>query len=308
MSSFMFSKSRFLVILFLALMPLAMSACTAPVSQDLRLRQAKRIYFPVQMTRVDIHTTLFPLVTFERVREPGGVAVVYIDGDARGIHDRPERPYNPTPIRPTALKMTAADKSANVLHFSTPCGFLSNDTLESCERKYFTTHRYMPEIVSAYEEALNRYQRLYQLEGFHLVGYGGGAVIAVELTKQRPDVLSLRTVAGVLDTKLTTKLNDGFIHMESLNPSKDLYTLGAVPQHHFIGAEDRIVRPSVLNSFIRSIGQSRCVRTTLVPGAGHDTGWGEKWADLLKAPVDCQAQETRLEIDWRSRDSRDDGF
>ena len=72
---------------------------------------------------------------------------------------------------------------------------------------------------------------------------------------------------------------------ESLNAVDFANDLRNVPQHHFIGGQDETIKPAVLHSYLQAMGNTPCVRHTLIQEAEHARGWVEKWPDLLKYEV-----------------------
>lgn len=103
---------------------------------------------------------------FERVRQPGQVAAVYI-GEARD--------------NDTALALAAQDVTSNVFYLARPSKSLGDSA------------------VAALSRALDDIRATHNVYGFNLTGYGTGAAAAALLAASRSDVLSLRTVAGRLE-------------------------------------------------------------------------------------------------------------
>jgi len=71
----------------------------------------------------------------------------------------------------------------------------------------------------------------------------------------------------------------------SLNAIDFVDDLRDVPQHHFIGGQDETIKPAVLNSYLQAIGNSACVKHTMIQEAEHARGWVDKWPNLLKADM-----------------------
>lgn len=273
---------------------IALSACVQN-SKLLQHKKAKNIYLPAHMAQVTIANDLFPFVLFERVNGAGEDVTVYISAPFKGSAD------NPTPYRQTVLKMAATDKLENVIYIAPPCAFLTNEREGYCPDKYLTTNRYSDRVIHAYRKVLDKYISLYSLDGVHLIGHSGGAAIASLLAERHPKVKSLRTVAGVLNTKMVSGRPFNSDLSGSLNPAENTLTLSGLPQHHFLGTQDTLVSPEVLDSYVQAIGLSRCVRTSLIPDAGHYKGWADKWSELMKRPVDCNVPNILLDIEEEKR-------
>ena len=276
-------------------MAFLLPGCTE-VSQTLRLEKAQRLYHPAQLSRTTIHTDHFPIAVFERIGEKNAAATIYIEGEPRGSINSHTTRFDPTPLDPVGLKMAVKDKSENLIYLGQPCAYFTVDVMTKCDRELMTTRRFSDDVIEGYSKVLQHYKDIYGVSGFHLVGYSGGGSIAALLANKHPEVLSLRTVAANLNTNIAERISNTESFRGSRNPSEDVFTLGVVPQHHFIGARDEFVRPAILAGYLSEIGPSRCVRTTLVPGVSHRNGWEEIWPSLMNAPLDCKARQVQYEL------------
>jgi hypothetical protein len=129
------------------------------------------------------------------------------------------------------------------------------------------------------------------------LGQGGGATIAALLAAQRSDVLTLRSVAGILDTDAFSDVHGQPHARQSLNPADFAEKLRSVPQVHFIGGQDEIVPPAVLNSYLQKLGDLSCVDYMLIQEASHDSSWVDKWSELLKTKPTCQTLDAHPVFD-----------
>lgn len=278
-------------ILYSLLLTLLVAACG--VQTDWNQQTARQIARPAFMVDRFIHAGNFELKAWERMHTENDVATIYIEGD--GIHQKMvhhvapnQRWDNPTPANPVALHLASRDLSKNLAYLSRPCQYIKMPQKKGCDYSYWETRRFSPEVIDAYETALNDIAARYDITAFHLVGYDGGANIAAVLAARRPDVLSLRTVAG--------NLNPDFVanHHKQPKPAADSImaidygsALANVPQHHFIGAADEIIIPGVYHSYRQAVGLSDCIHYSLVQDADHTRGWVEKWPQLLKHHPRC---------------------
>jgi len=302
-------KNKFLKLSLIALASSTMiTACSAPTA--FRDEVAYRIASPSWMVRRTIKTENFELTAFERMHAKNAPVTIYIEGD--GTADRSSQTgetENPTPINPVALHLASRDKSKNVVYIARPCQYTdtvhydhspenktSENEKETCDSAYWESARFAPEVITAYNSALDNIAPRYSTKDFHLVGYDGGGAIAAILAAKRDDVLSLRTVAGNLDHDAQSvylgiaPLNDSLNAVDFADDLKD------VPQHHFIGGQDETIKPAVLNSYLQAIGNSRCVKYTMIQEAEHARGWVDKWPELLKADLPaCEKKEVVFE-------------
>ncbi len=183
---------------------------------------------PASFEKRLIATSPFPVTASERVRTPGQVAAVYIEGDGN-----------------MALGLASQDVTANVFYLGSPCAADDSGCIES---------------LSA---ALDDIKSRYRIFGFNLVGFSGGAASAALLAAARDDVLSLRTVAGKLDS--VTGVAEKILHL---------------PQKHFVDPKD----PTAAK-FVEATHRPDCVSLTPVAGS-----WTVKWPELLEQPLEggCQ--------------------
>jgi len=101
----------------------------------------------------------------------------------------------------------------------------------------------------------------------------------------RSDVVGVRTVAGNLDPKELSKYH----RVSQLDGSKDPIDAAGkvahIPQRHFVGSRDKIVPPSIAESFVRMEGDKGYARITVVDGVSHNHGWQKRWRELLLMPL-----------------------
>ncbi len=271
---------------------LALSACNMGVL-EMRDQVASRVARPAFMVERTIPANQFRLDAWERMNVRHEPATIYIEGDGVAWVSRQTPSLDPTPKNPVALHLAAMDKSDNVGWLARPCQYKGWNGQGPCPMMYWTDARTAPEVISAYHAALDNIRAMYDIEGFHLVGYSGGAAVAALLAAQRTDILSLRTVAGNLDYGTFTTLHDVSPLSKSLDPVSVAPQLARLPQHHFIGGHDDVVPPAIYQAWARASGPSPCVAYTLIEENEHTAGWVEKWPELLKIPMSCEKSASR---------------
>lgn len=279
------------VVLCCALVALVgLSACAKTVTGFWKDEAAQRLAVPANMHKRQIAADPFSITVFERVYAEGKPATIYIEGDGKAWLSRHRPSMNPTPDYPVALHLATRDLGDNVIYVSRPCqysGALAENT--HCAQEYWTDRRFSLEVMESMNTVLDKLRNRYDLRGFHLVGYSGGAAVAAMLAAKRDDVLSLRTVAGNLD-HVVLNTNHGVSQMPgSLNPADFAGDIAHIPQHHFVGAWDEVVNRNVYDSFRGKMGKSHCARMSLVDEVTHEDGWVNRWPSLLTQPVDCKA-------------------
>lgn len=218
----------------------------------------------------------FQLLTL--VRGGGSELVsIYIEGDGAAWPTPYSPPGDPTPARPVALALAAADPGIAVAYLGRPCQYLDAAALRGCDRAYWTRKRFAEEVIAAYDEAIDRIKRGSGARRIVLFGYSGGGVIAALLAARRDDVGRLVTVAAPLATAEWTSWHGVSPLTGSLDPT-DLGENVRLPRAvHFVGADDRIVPAPVVEHFIRRRGG----RIEVIPGFDHECCWSRDWGALL---------------------------
>ncbi len=259
-----------------------LSSCTSVGIED-RTQIADRFAGPAWMNKRVIAADPFALTVFERIHKRHAPATIYIEGDNVKFSN------NPTPYNPVGLALASLDKSNNVISMARPCQYSAMlDRSKTCWIAETWEHKFSKEVIQSYQIAINEIINRYDIEGIHLIGYAGGATIAAALAASRKDVLSLRTIAGNLDTDLYTKNHELNAFNNAMNPTKFAAKLRNTPQIHFIGEQDEIISPALLRNFMKAMGRSSCASYELVEGATYDKNWSEKWPELLAKEPSCR--------------------
>lgn len=260
-----FAKHSLLTLSALGIVGLA--ACA---SEPLREEVAMRVASPAWMVKRPVEAGPFVLTAFERMHERGQPATVYIEGSGEAEFIKDGMLFNPTPSNPVALHLAAMDKSENLAYLARPCQYSGLRNEEADCAAYWGDAQFSPEVLAAYNSALDGIKARYGVTSFNLVGYDTGATIAAMMAAGRKDVTSLRTVAGRFNLET----------IDSATPA-----LRRVPQHHFIGGQDERAQPSGMHAYLQSLGNTKCADHTYIQEAEHEKGWVNKWPELLKTKV-----------------------
>ncbi len=261
------------------------SACS--LVTETREITAERIARPAFMVERKTELNGMSFMLWERMHERYQPANVYIEGDGQAAYLNRDTSEDPTPENPVALNLASRDLAENVAYIGRPCQFRESPDHEACDPKFWSERRFSPEVLASYNAMLDQIKGLYSITEFNLIGYDGGANIAAALAAQRKDVASLRTVAGNLNPEVVYAAKGQVMAPDSILAPAIAPALTSVPQHHFVGAGDEIIPPTVYHAFRQKMGPSECVHYTLVQDADHERGWVEKWPELLKATTEC---------------------
>lgn len=263
------------------------TGCSSNSSEDLtgaltQLAQANG------MVQEKIETGQFTLYSLHRLNAGDTSATLYIEGDGFAWVNKYRVSNNPTPRRPLVPEMAFKDPDKTVFYLARPCQYVNLDSQPQCSRKYWTSHRFAPEVIKSYQTAFDSIKKEYGIVSFNLIGYSGGGAIASILAAQRKDVASLVTVAGNLDHETLNRLHHVSPMPDSLNPIDFADKLKKLPQIHYSGEEDKIVLPEITKKFIRRVNNAHCVTFYPVKDASHAHGWLSHWSVLSQNKPVCR--------------------
>ncbi|AZE02119.1 hypothetical protein C4K05_6346 [Pseudomonas chlororaphis subsp. aureofaciens] len=122
-------------------------------------------------------------------------------------------------------------------------------------------HKRSPQRVDrriSLDQALDRLKQRYGNQDFELIGYSGGAALALLLAARRDDTTQVQTLAGNLSPRLwANALGLSPLH-GSLEPLDQAPKLARVAQRHLLGQADRSV-PASTPPIGRRWGRKPCV-------------------------------------------------
>lgn len=260
---------------------LIISAC-----QSTRLDRFKKVEKPARTAGFEAHlvsTDDFNIMTWSRFSDPVQKLIIYIEGDGLAWKSRTQVSDDPTPINPLAFKLTQSDPRANIIYIARPCQFtISQGFGQNCHRKYWSSHRFSETVVKSMDEAISYWKGKTGAGSIELVGFSGGAAIAVLLADRRNDISLIRTVAGNLDHQRLHTHHKVTQLSGSLNPQN--VDLEKVPHIHYIGGKDEIIPPFIAQGFVEGQSCTSCGKTITLKKATHHQGWVENWPALLERP------------------------
>ncbi len=231
----------------------------------------------------------FVITTYEKITTPNAPYVFYIEGDGR-IVSHGLITSDPTPSKPMLLNLAVIDTRPNVVYLARPCQYLPKLPDKSCNKLYWTNKRLAPEVIASLNEVINK---ISQGQKIHLVGFSGGGGAAVLIAAKNPNVISLLTIAGSLDTDRFASYHGRKDQLDqSLNPLDYSNAICQIPQLHLSGGKDKIVPAFLAKNFMEKSAAAnirhRCMKHQIIPTADHKNGWQEIWPDILKQELHCQ--------------------
>jgi len=205
---------------------------------------------------------------------------VYLEGDGHAWATASQPSLDPSPHNLLVPRLAVDDPTPNA-YLARPCQFVM---AAACQSALWTNRRFSQEVVTRLGQALDQLKQRYGNSEFELVGYSGGAALALLLAAQRNDVTQVQTLAGNLSPRLWAKMK-GLSPLDgSLDPLDYRNRLALLPQRHLIGEADLIIPGGLADRYQQALGSplSRCVH---VPGVSHDRGWEAIWSRWVKTPL-----------------------
>ncbi|MDB2414725.1 alpha/beta hydrolase [Rickettsiales bacterium] len=236
-----------------------------------------------------VRTDNFILTTYSKIGNDKRPIRVYIEGDGASWVTPRQLATNPTPRDPVALKLAAEDTAyPNILYIARPCQYTDHDLDKKCSSEYWFKKTFSQEVIDSFNQTIDYFNK--NNNKISLIGYSGGAAVAILVAASRNDVASIRTVAGNLDHKAVTDLHNATFLDGSLNPINVAEKVKHIPQHHFSGAKDMTVPSDITKKFVQRArsNSGSCAQMTILPDMGHYKGWEYKWNDLLGYSLKCE--------------------
>ncbi len=273
--------------LSLLLMILLLSGCAklSPARQtSLRINtQANALQAGFSQSR--IATRSFLLTTYQKFTEADKTLAIYIEGDGRSYLTRTQVSPDPTPINPLALKLAILHPNTQpVAYLARPCQYTPQALDKHCTAAVWTDQRFSEPVIRSMNEAINVLKKKSKANTLHLIGFSGGAAVAVLIAARRNDVASLATVAGDLDPNTLSNYHHTTPLTDFINPLSVISNIIHIPQQHYAGEKDRIVPAFIAEQFVNAVKGAGGLKVNriILKNATHHTGWEEAWLDLLQ--------------------------
>jgi hypothetical protein len=262
-----------------------LTACVGPSIQSL-IDSADQQATSRGFSKEIIGDDNFDLITYKKFT-PSGSLIIYIEGDGKGWVTRTQISQNPTPHNPVGLYLALIDnKLSNIAYISRPCQFHLSRSQKNCTSNYWASHRYSDEVIAATSHVISELKRQSGAKKITLVGFSGGATVALLVAARRDDIELIKTVAGNLDHQTFTQIHKVTPLRGSLNPSSYPNELSKVDQIHFVGEDDRVVPRQIFDSYYQLVGGG-CNKLKVVDGVSHGSGWEDHWPILNNIDLDC---------------------
>jgi pimeloyl-ACP methyl ester carboxylesterase len=262
----------------LLLLATLLYGCQTPLSQLQELATANGR---------QVHTlpgSPFPLVLAGPQHAVNGQRLrIYLEGDGHAWATSSQPSLDPSPRHLLVADLAFADPIPN-LYLARPCQFIS---APACTTALWTNRRYAEEVVHSLDLALDQLKARYGNRDFELIGYSGGATLALLLAVRRDDIALVQTLAGNLSPRRWAALLKLTALDGSLEPLEQRERLARIPQRHLLGDADRVIPRVLLDEYRQALGPAICLETVILPGVSHTEGWRQAWASWREQPLGC---------------------
>ncbi|SHL41818.1 alpha/beta hydrolase [Phytopseudomonas punonensis] len=261
-----------------ALLALALGGCQSPQQRlgELAVQQDQRLQ--------TLDSKPFPLLLGAPAHVPAAPRIrVYLEGDGHAWSTPSQPSLDPSPRDLLVARLAFSDPKPS-LYLARPCQFV---TAAGCTTRLWTNQRFGDEVLNSLDQALDLIKARYGNRNFELVGYSGGAALALLLAVRRDDVTSVQTLAGNLSPRYWARLQHLSPLDGSLDPLDYRQRLAQIPQRHLTGAVDTLVPAAVMQHYLDGLGAAPCLETASLAGVTHHTGWEKAWALWRQSPLKC---------------------
>lgn len=262
---------------------LLLFSCTTISPPDTRLETANRLADDAGFNYILRSGNAFNISSWQRLSSQTQRKnfIIYFEGDGKAWQSYTKISADPSPEYPLALALAAQDNRANIIYLSRPCQFIKKKSGPACQKKYWSSHRYAQEVITAYNEILDTIKTTYQVQTFELTGFSGGGLIASLLAAQRSDIVKLTTIAANLDHSRWTAHH----HVSPLSGSLQLYSfineLSTIKQVHLSGDKDTIVPLSVNKPILDILTKADDTYSIVYKDYDHSCCWVKNWHSIL---------------------------
>ncbi len=201
--------------------------------------------------------------------QKGQTLRIFIEGDGRAfVRGYPSQ--DPSPKSPLVRQLMEQSTGSRV-YLARPCQYLKN---HHCSVDDWTKGRFSPRVIKAMDEAIDIIKQQVSASDIDLIGYSGGAAIALLLAAQRNDVNHVYTIAGNLDPDWVMDSLSLPRLINSENPVNYKNRLRQIKQTHWLGLDDNIISPAIGAYWQRLMGTNSNI---IYVQATHSQGWLKLW-------------------------------
>ncbi len=264
---------------------LLLSGCASIPGQSVRNEHTYKLASDRGWLSNVINTDYFLLQTYVPAKlQSTKKLTIYIEGDGLAWINRSTPSFNPTPVNPVALKLALQDDKPAV-YIARPCQYVNFDQSPNCSQKYWSGHRFSPEVIYATNQAVDQLKLKFGAKELVLVGYSGGGAVAALVAAQRTDISYLITIAGNLDHQTWTARQQLSPLRNSLNAADFTDKLQNIKQIHYVGGKDHIIGEFVARAYSKKFASGLSNSIVVMPDFDHVCCWEKYWPDLKNSKI-----------------------
>ncbi|GFM88001.1 alpha/beta hydrolase [Pseudomonas cichorii] len=256
---------------------LTLSGCASQQENLYSWAQAK----DAEASVVETRTFALQIVT-PRSLPKGGRLSIFIEGDGRAWATGSQPSLDPSPRQPDMARLALDPDHAGV-YVARPCQFVMS---KACVSEVWTDARFSRRVIEAFNDVIDRLKTRYNASSIELIGYSGGAAVALLIAEERDDISQIQTIAGNVDPHAWVALHQLSPLKGSLDPLENSLRLKKIAQRHFTGTTDTVVPPVLLTGFLART-RPDCSEVISLPGS-HATLMEAVDGQMLSRPIQCQ--------------------
>lgn len=223
----------------------------------------------------------FDLVSFTpSTIQPHDTLTIYIEGDGLAWRNSFTPSNNPTPLDPIGLQLAWKHPNSHVAYLARPCQYVSKKHAKHCVPNVWTHGRYAQNTIDATNAAIDVLKTIYEAASIELIGYSGGATIALLVAANRHDINNIITISG--NTNPVNWVHHHAVSplISSLDPLNFKVALRHIPQVHLMGAQDKITPPHLTKQFADKMNEPNTIKLHTLASFSHHCCWVASWPQL----------------------------
>lgn len=260
-----------------------LAACQTPLEKGDGL-SARQIALNKGWQEFNLTSSPYPLRAYlNHVNPSDGVLTIYIEGDGAAWVNHEYPSEDPTPKEPIALSLALAQPIGAVAYLARPCQFIGLDNKSLCSAAIWTSARYSEGVVQSSNQAIDLLKAKTKANKIALVGYSGGAAVALLVASRRGDIESIIAVAGNVNPHAWVKSLGMQALRGSLDPQGVIPKISHIRQFYFLGLKDQVLAPELSYDFIAQFPQDGRPQIVEVSESGHVCCWVQQWPALWRS-------------------------
>ena len=267
-------KSTFFLVFF------AISACATSGYLGIK-NTAEEHHLPFQAFEAENQFLPYVLIGSALTEKQTPRLHIYLHGDGLPWLDGGRRiAEDPSFGADLALYMMLKDRE-NAVFLGRPCYFQAS-LKPPCQAKYWTSARYGEQVLQTLSQAVQSLADEHPDQELVLIGFSGGATVAVLLAQRLPQIGAVVSVAGNLDTSMWAQQHGYLPLSQSYNPIEVFEQTHLFEQDPFeftalVGGQDAVVPIQAQRQLVAKLNG----RLLMFADYTHSCCWVENWPSIL---------------------------